>query len=141
MLTRNYNLMQRMDGIPVSRLGITDMYEGRILVTLYLYDQIFDLISNGKDPSFLAKDVEDFYVLEVSSLSSKKYVHIEKDGTVSITQKPTFFIDAYLIETPMFAMQKDILKNEYQRSDYYPLYGMYSLRKISYFERPVHLKG
>ena len=139
MLTKNNNLSGKFQGLPISRMGITDKNEGRILAIVYMYDQIFDSALKGIDPSYLAKEISDFYVYEVDTGYGKKYVHIEKDDTVSLTSKPTFFVDALLIET---SNMRDALGHEdiWKKSNYYDEYGMYSRRKISYSERPVHLK-
>ena len=87
MLTKNNNLSGKFQGLPISRMGITDKNEGRILAIVYMYDQIFDSALKGIDPSYLAKEISDFYVYEVDTGYGKKYVHIEKDDVDFVSAK------------------------------------------------------
>ena len=140
MLTISGMAERMMDAAPMSRMGITDDIEGRILVIAYMYDEFLNLLQAGKNHTHLAREIKDFYVLEVSSLFGKKYVHIEKDDTITLTSKPTFYIDAYLVETSRLGIVMEQYKYLWKNSNHFNQYGMFSLRKISYSERPVHLK-
>ena len=106
--------------MPIFRHGITDPDTGKRFLFIHPFvNGIFYRLSIGDRKVFdnLIWGAKYFIALKVYNKHEQKYVHIEKDGKITFTDEPTFFIHGSLInkedDLAVFIFNKMILNNEY----------------------------
>ena len=83
------------------------------------------------DLSQQANYLDMYMTLYLKDGENKKYIHIEKDDTVTLTNKPTCFFDVELFEDNNLIEYEKMITNVYKKSDTYKRYGSFKLEKIS----------
>lgn len=124
------------------RNGMLDENGNRILVWMALYDQIVEELSDEgkKTLTNYSKYIDNFYVLSINKNNEKKYIHIEKDETVTLTDEPTCYFDSIFFDNKKFSDIEEMITNIYKESDCYKENGMFSKEIINKENRPNIMK-
>ena len=78
-----------------------------------------------------ANHLEMYMTLFVKDGENKKFIHIEKDETVTLTNKPTCFFEVDLFEENSLKDYKKMIQNTYEKSDVFKQYGSFKTEKIT----------
>ena len=69
------------------------------------------------------------YIIDENN--NKKYLHIEKNGTVTLTNVPTCFIESRIVLDCKYDDLKMIINSSYNKSEYCQNYGRYHIEVLS----------
>ena len=77
------------------------------------YDQTNKLINK-------AMQINQYYVISTTKDNEKKYIHIEKDNTVSFEDKPTCFFEKEVFDNQYYFQEyEEFIFKDYKKTNFY----------------------
>ena len=92
------------------------------------YDQTNKLINK-------AMQLNQYYVISTTKDNEKKYIHIEKDNTISLEDKPTCFFEKDVFDNEYYFREyEEFIFKEYKKTNFYKTNPNMSFELVSNFD-------